>query len=531
MYHDKRFQMDSHFPLIAFNHEQIKQSTTGGYLLAEKPKFDNISKRLMDVDIEVLSDLIKRMENGERVKPETDEEKLCFQLIKDLDHVGGHVKGSLTSKKYMRNELWSLISFCGAPSWFITFSPADNMHPISLYFADTKETFSPELKTYQERYNLIAHNPVAGARFFDMMSKMFIKHVLGFGNNHPGFYGNTEAFYGTVEQQGRLTLHMHMLLWLKGSLSPQEIRDRIMDPTSDFQKSMVEYLESVHQGEFMTGSIDEVKQRVETEQAQNDDYADPTQTLPEAPPPMCTDPKTCKNCSNCKDLKSWWTRFRNTVDDLVHRSNVHSCTRNKSTTEKAAKKDKPTCFNKQGKCKARFPRPLFEQTEVDPKTGALNVKKGEPWINFFTPLVTFLLRCNTDITSLLSGTAVKAIVAYISDYVTKPGLKTYAIFDAIRQVFNRNSEMLGGNLKRKEKSRKILTQTVNSLTAKIEVGGPMAALYLLGNPDHYTSHKFVPVYWKSYVRESLKPWRSEEDLENILPEKVVVQKLDILDSH
>ena len=131
-------------------------------------------------------------------------------------------------------------------------------------------------------------------------------------------------------------------------------------------------------------------------------------------------------------------------------------------TSPLLRKTKPTCINKQGKCKARFPRPLFEQTGVDPKTGALNVKNGEPWINFFIPLVTFLLRCNTDITSLLSGTAVKAIVAYISDYITKPGLKTYAIFDAIRQVFNRNSEMLGGNLERKEKSRKILTQTVTS---------------------------------------------------------------------
>ena len=59
MYHDKRFQMDSHFVLIAFNHEQIKESTTGGYLLAEKPKFDNISKWLMDVDMAVLTDLIK----------------------------------------------------------------------------------------------------------------------------------------------------------------------------------------------------------------------------------------------------------------------------------------------------------------------------------------------------------------------------------------------------------------------------------------------------------------------------------------
>ena len=51
----------------------------------------------------------------------------------------------------MRNEIWSLISYFGAPSWFITFSPADNMHPISLYFADTQETFSPELRTDDER--------------------------------------------------------------------------------------------------------------------------------------------------------------------------------------------------------------------------------------------------------------------------------------------------------------------------------------------------------------------------------------------
>jgi len=50
------------------------------------------------------------------------------------------------SEKYMRNEIWSLISYFGAPSWFITFSPADNMHPISLYFADTQERFSPELR-------------------------------------------------------------------------------------------------------------------------------------------------------------------------------------------------------------------------------------------------------------------------------------------------------------------------------------------------------------------------------------------------
>jgi hypothetical protein len=45
------------------------------------------------------------------------------------------------------------------------------------------------------------------------------------GQEHPGLYGKTAAYYGAVEQQGRLTLHLHMLLWILNSLSPQEIRD------------------------------------------------------------------------------------------------------------------------------------------------------------------------------------------------------------------------------------------------------------------------------------------------------------------
>ena len=49
-----------------------------------------------------------------------------------------------------------LISFLGAPLWFITLSPADNRHPICLYFADTGEKFSPELRLSAEHNQLIA---------------------------------------------------------------------------------------------------------------------------------------------------------------------------------------------------------------------------------------------------------------------------------------------------------------------------------------------------------------------------------------
>ena len=102
------------------------------------------------------------MQNGEKINEPTEEEKACFKLLDDLDHIGGHVQGSLTSKKYMRNEIWSLMAFKGAPSWFITFSPVDSKHPIALYFADTKTQYYPDLKSVKDKYMLTMANPEAG---------------------------------------------------------------------------------------------------------------------------------------------------------------------------------------------------------------------------------------------------------------------------------------------------------------------------------------------------------------------------------
>ncbi|EPQ50564.1 hypothetical protein GLOTRDRAFT_20069, partial [Gloeophyllum trabeum ATCC 11539] len=154
----------------------------------------------LSIDKTILTDLARRLSNGDHVKPKTPEEKACFQLLSDLDHIGGHVDGSVTNKKYMRNEIWSLIAYKGAPSWFITFAPADVKHPICLYYAGSDEVFKPDIIPDDVRAKLIANNPVAGARFFDMMVKLFIRHVLGVDSDHDGLYGKTAGYYGTVEQ-------------------------------------------------------------------------------------------------------------------------------------------------------------------------------------------------------------------------------------------------------------------------------------------------------------------------------------------
>ena len=139
-----------------------------------------------------------------------------------------------------------------------------------------------------------------------------------------------------------------------------------------------------------------------------------------------------------------------------------------------------------GCCKARFPRALFERTDVDMETGRIDMKKQESWLKMFTYLVTYLFRCNTDITSLRSGTAIKGVLLYVSIYVTKPSLKTHVIFETVRSMFQKHSDIIGGSDTRKDKARKLMTKIMNSLSSKMEIGSPMACMYLLGNPDHYT---------------------------------------------
>ena len=263
MYYDKRFQHDEVFSIVAFNHQQIKNSRDGGYLLTLKNNFSDVAQRLARIKVSMLDDLISRSMTG-HVVPENDSERDCFRLLTDVDYVATHVDGSVTNRRRMRNEIWSMTSYLGAPSWFITFAPADINHPIALYYAGDNNTYYPDVAEHSDRVRLIASNPVAGARFFKFMADNFIKHVLGYGNSgRDGLYGKTSGYYGTVEQQGRLTLHMHMLIWIKHSLNPQELREKIMSNQSDFQTRMVQYLESSHVGEFNKKTMSEMEKLVD----------------------------------------------------------------------------------------------------------------------------------------------------------------------------------------------------------------------------------------------------------------------------
>ncbi|KAJ6623835.1 hypothetical protein B0H10DRAFT_1872878 [Mycena sp. CBHHK59/15] len=196
-----------------------------------------------------------------------------------------------------------------------------------------------------------------------------------------------------------------MLVWIKSALSPQQIRDRLTKPDSSFQKALVSYLESAHVAR--RGLHDIIVDEVRTSAPR--EYADPTQLLPTRPPPLC-DNCTLQGCPTCALYSTWKKEYLETVDDLILRSNVHTCRGTIAGTD-LSKPLKPGakikyevkgCTRKDGSCSARFPRDVFMSTEVDPNDGSLNMKKLEPTINTVTPALAYTMRCNTDVTSLLS---------------------------------------------------------------------------------------------------------------------------------
>ncbi|KAJ7860180.1 hypothetical protein B0H13DRAFT_1639635, partial [Mycena leptocephala] len=327
--------------------------------------------------------------------------------------------------------------------------------------------------------------------------------------------------------------------WITNACSPQEIRDKIMGGDSAFQKKLIDYLEAAHQGEFLHGSMADVRHRVnadpdatpEEEDLQSGPtYQVPTQTLPSVPPLLCQENHGDVECLECQNLKNWWNSYEHEVDDILLRPNVHKCRESVQDKEdEAAKKDwrnlKPKsrkrtyherrgCLSKRGVCKARFPRDIFETTHVD-KDGHINIKKHEAQLNTFSRVLTYFSRSNTDVTSLLSGTAFKAVVSYVSDYVSKLGLKIYQAFASVFDVFERNAETLETGATGPDTAKTFLMrQMINSMSKKkMEIGSPMAVMYVLGNPDHYCSHKYVNFAWRSYRREFEEELQLNDELD------------------
>ena len=110
-------------------------------MTCKKGNFEAITNCILSADGDSMDTVIQKLPKGGQFDLSSESEKKCFDIINNLDHVCQFVQESRTNKRYMRNEIWSMTSYLGAPSWFITFAPADVNHPIVLYYAGDNHTY------------------------------------------------------------------------------------------------------------------------------------------------------------------------------------------------------------------------------------------------------------------------------------------------------------------------------------------------------------------------------------------------------
>lgn len=135
------------------------------------------------------------------------------RLIKQVKAVGGNVPGGVQARSRLRQNIHSLIYCKGLPSIFLTINPADTHSPVALYLAGVDVDFEKIMwETYPNacsRSQTIASHPVSTAKYFNYLIETILSTLI-----MGGVLGPMDSYFGTVESQGRGSLHLHMLLWL-----------------------------------------------------------------------------------------------------------------------------------------------------------------------------------------------------------------------------------------------------------------------------------------------------------------------------
>ena len=187
-------------------------------------------------------------------------------------------------------------------------------------------------------------------------------------------------------------------------------------------------------------------------------------------------------------MTSFALNFKKDIVQLVNSNNIHNHT---ATCYKYSKK------HGNATCRMRMPRQIESASSIDIESGEIKLKRLHETINNFNEYVISACRSNMDIKYIFSGSDAKALVYYITDYVTKSSLSFHDTFSLVLKAvrsFEKQSLDSDANSSAEEKSRRLVLRCYNTLASQQELSGAQVASYLMGWPDHYTTHEFANLY-------------------------------------
>jgi hypothetical protein len=188
-------------------------------------KSDDVAKILKLVD-----PLTGRLPDGVIPPPGTE------QLLRQVHASGSKMNGSDASRSKSRQELGGIMIYNGPPQLFVTINPSDTTSVLVAFFSGVPINDISGMSWFK-RAQLAANDPVASVKFFQTVINGFLHHLLRPSSSEPyhttpGIFGRVKSWYGTIEAQGRGSLHLHILIWLRDCPSPDVLWHKLGVPSS-----------------------------------------------------------------------------------------------------------------------------------------------------------------------------------------------------------------------------------------------------------------------------------------------------------
>ncbi|KAJ7811873.1 hypothetical protein B0H13DRAFT_2472163 [Mycena leptocephala] len=107
------------------------------------------------------------------------------------------------------------------------------------------------------------------------------------------------------------------------------------------------------------------------------------------------------------------------------------------------------------------------------------------------------IRCNMDIKFISSGPAAKAVIYYITDYITKSQLQAHVAYAALEGAVQKWGEYDPEYDDLSSRAKRLLQKCAHSMISNQELSAQQVASYLMEYEDHFTSHEYISLYWTS----------------------------------
>jgi len=196
---------------------------------------NSIATQLADISIDELDHAIREMRNmpPKCINSHSYQEQDISPHVKELMKC---IKTSCTPIGYTneaaaeaRTKMFALWMTFGSPSLFFTFSPCDECSFKMQLFATMKAEELPSIILPKEiisrklslRRSLRINYPGACAREFDSLLQIILSDLIGWEKvkfKKNGIFGKVIAHGTGVEEQGRTTLHGHIILYIQNIL-------------------------------------------------------------------------------------------------------------------------------------------------------------------------------------------------------------------------------------------------------------------------------------------------------------------------